>query len=151
MACIIINFAASIHCCAVDGHDLSKFPLLLNWCDNTSAVAWINKRCKASLGGRALGRIFIGLLLGSNLGIQTDWISTFDNKIADDISRLCDENGNYDYSQLIHDHDSLTSCRQFQPSDSLLGMIWGALRTNVSPDPRMLAKLQPRALGSITS
>ena len=61
--------------------------------------------------------------MGTQLGIQTEWIPTKLNVIADVISQLTLENGEYDYSQLLVDHPSLTTCRQFQPSDTLLVMI----------------------------
>jgi hypothetical protein len=43
--------------------------------------------------GRRLGRLFVGLLMGTKIGIQAEWISTHLNVIADDISRLKNENG----------------------------------------------------------
>ena len=151
MVCVIVNFAAAIHCCHVDGVDLSNYPGLLNWCDNTSACAWINCRCKTSLLGRKLALLFLGLLMGTDLGIQAEWLPTALNVIADDISRLTDERGYYDYAQLLTDHPSLASCRKFQPSPTLLGMIWDVLRKNVSPDPLTVRKLSPLTLGSVTS
>ena len=151
MVCVIVNFAAAIHCCHVDGIDLSNYPGILNWCDNTSACAWINCKCKTSLLGRNLALIFLGLLMGTNLGIQAEWLPTALNVIADDISRLTDDNGYYDYAQLLTDHPALASCRKFQPSPTLLGMIWDVLQKNVSPDPLTVRKLSPLALGSLIS
>ena len=151
MICVIINFAAAIHCCHIDGIDLSDYPGILNWCDNTSACSWINYKCKTSMFGRKLALIFLGLLMGTNLGIQAEWLPTTLNVIADDISRLTDNDGYYDYAQLVTDHPSLAPCRQFQPSPTLLGMIWAVLRNNDSPDPLTIRKLAPLALGSITS
>ena len=151
MICVIINFAAVIYVCHVDGINLEDFPLLLNWCDNTSACSWINKKCKDSLIGRALGRLFLGLLMSTKLGIQAEWLPTELNKIADDISRLKGEGGDYDYSQLLTDHPSLRACRHFQPSDILLTKIWDVVLRNDVPDPLMIRELKPQALGSIIS
>jgi hypothetical protein len=151
MACVVINFAAAIYACFVDGISLDAFPLLANDCDNTSACSWINFGCKTSLCGRALGRLFVGLLMGTKLGIQAEWISTTMNKIADEISRLHGVDGEYDYSQLLTDYPVLSNCRQFQPSDTLLTMIWDALLSNGSRDPLTIAKLTPDALGSFIS
>ena len=151
MICVIINMAASIYFAWLDNHDMSTFPILANWCDNKAAHYWVETRCKSSLLGREMGRLFCGLLMGTNLGIQSDWISTKHNVTADDISRLTSANGEYDYSQLIVDHPHLASCRQFQPSDTLLTMIWDALRNNGSPDPLIVRKLSPETLGSIIS
>jgi hypothetical protein len=59
MVCIIVNYAAAIYACWHDGIDLSHFPTILNWCDNTSACSWINTHCKESLIGCTLGRFFL--------------------------------------------------------------------------------------------
>jgi len=63
-------------------------PVLLNWADNTSAINWCNQVCKSSLAGRALGRLFCALLMHCNFGINSKWLSTDLNFIADDISRM---------------------------------------------------------------
>ena len=153
MMCVIINYAAAIYICHLDGIDVSHAPTILNWCDNTSAVSWVNTRCKDSLAGRALGRLFCGLLMGSTIGLCTDWISTTQNVIADDISRVkqSSEDGKYDFSQLLTDHPSLRSCRLFQPSQLLLSMLWEILLNNGSPDVLMLKELRPENLGLVTS
>ena len=69
-ACVVINFAASIYACHVDNIDLSSYPVLLNWCDNSSATASVNHCCKESLIGHELAKIFVGLLMSTDLGIQ---------------------------------------------------------------------------------
>ena len=147
MVCVIINFAAVIYFCEVDGIDLSNHPVIYNWCDNTASCCWTNSKCKNSLIGRALGRMFLGLLMGTKLGIQAKWLETELNKLADDISRLKDDDHNYDYSQLIFDHPCLANCRQFQPSDTLLTMISDVLLRSENPDPLTIRKWEPLALG----
>jgi len=139
--------------CHVDGIDLSQHPVLLNWCDSSSACCWVNHKCKYSLIGRRLGRLFVGMLMGTKIGVQAEWISTHLNFIADDISRLQDENedGDFDYSQLIKTYPILRACRQFQPSDTLLGIIWEIVLNNASPDPLTIMQLEPAALGRIIS
>ena len=151
MICVVINFAAAIHVCWLDGIDLDAFPVLANDCDNTAAVSWCNVNCKTSMLGRELGKVFVGLLMGTKLGIQAEWISTKMNVIADDISRIHGKDGVYDYSQLISNYPVLSDCRQFQPSDILLETIYELLRKNASPCPLTVAKLTPSALGSIIS
>ena len=123
----------------------------MNGCDNTSACSWVNHKCKTSLTGRKLGLLFVGLLLGTPIGIQAEWLDTHSNFVADSISRLYDENSEYDYSQLLTDYPSLRTCRQFQPSDTLLTMIWDVVRNNASPDLSTVRELEPSALGSIIS
>ena len=151
MVGVIINLAAVIFTCDFDGVDVSAHPIVSNWCDNKSACAWINSRCKHSLIGRELGKFFIGLLMSTKIGIHAEWLPTELNKIADDISRVKERDGNYDYSHLLRDHPSLRQCRLFEPSDSLLSLICAILRGKDSPDPRTLSKIEPRTLGSITS
>ena len=151
MLCIIVNFAAVIYTCWHDDIDLSDYPVLLNWCDNTSACSWVNVRCKSSLIGRALGRFFCGMLMGSKLGIHTEWLPTHLNVVADDISRLKHSVDRVDYSQLFETHPALRSCRQFQPSPFLLTTLWEILSSSVSPDPLIVARFEPETLGSFTS
>ena len=152
MVCIILNFAAAICVCAFDKIDLSTHPVLLNFCDNTSACSWVNNFCKRSMIGRRLGRLFVGLLMSTKLAVQAEWISTTENEIADEISRLKRNlDGVFDYSNLKASYPSLSACRQFQPSATLLGMIWDILLSNGSPDPLTVRKLEPCALGKITS
>ena len=150
--CVIINFAAVIYICDADDIDLSDYPVLLNWCDNTAACAWANHKCKYSLIGRRLGRFFVGLLMGTKIGVQQEWISTHLNTIADDISRLTENKKNeFDYEKLTQTYPILNDCRQFQASDTLLGMIWDIVLHNACPDPLTIMQLEPAALGRIIS
>ena len=153
MVCVILNLAAAIFVCDQDMLDLSMFPVFLDLCDNMSSTTWVNKNCKYSLIGRRLARFFIGLLMGTKIGIQAEWLSTHANFIADDISRLKDANGNgdFDYAALKMTYPSLKPCRQFQPSDTLLGMIWDILLRESCPDPLIVAQLKPHALGRFIS
>ena len=107
---VIINYAAAIYVGHADGLSLADFPVLLNLCDNTSACSWINKRCRDSLIGRRLGRLFAGLLLNNALGIQAEWLSTHANVIADDVSRVKKQDGGqFDYSLLLSRYPELQS------------------------------------------
>ena len=152
MVCVIVNYAAAIHVCWHDKIDLSHFPAILNWCDNTSACSWINTRCKESLIGRALGRFFCGMIMGTALSLDADYISTHANVIADDISRLKrSADGQYDHSKLLTDHPLLCSCRTFQPSKSLLTTLWDIMLNSASPDPLTIRQLRPETLGSFIS
>ena len=145
---VIINYAAAIYACYVDDLSLADYPVLLNLCDNTSACSWINKRCRDSLIGRRLGRLFAGLLLQNALGIQAEWLSTHANVIADDVSRIKRQNGGtYDYSHLLSRYPELQSCRRFHPLPALLSMISSVLVDNALPDPLTISKLEPMTLG----
>ena len=98
-----------------------------------------------------MGRIFLGLLMSTKLGIQAKWLETELNKLVDDIAPLEDDDHNYDYSRLILDHPCLANCRQFQPSNILLLMISEVLLSSASPDLLIIRNLEPLALGSHTS
>ena len=131
MVCVIVNYATAIYACWHNGIDLSHFPTILNWCDNTSACKWINTRCKESLIGHTLGRLFLwidnGIRSWSGRRLHLDvW-----NVVADDISHLKrSSDGHYDHSKLTSDHPLLCSCRTFQPSKSLLTMLWDIVLNN---------------------
>ena len=114
MLCVCINLAAAIYACWFDGVYVSAYPVLLNWCDSKSATCWVNSRCKCSLLGQALGQFFCGLLMNTNLGIQTEWLPSKLNKIADDISCVkLEGDGTYNFSQIFADHPSLKIYCQF--------------------------------------
>ena len=153
MVCVIVNMAAAIFVCDHDDIDLATCPMLLNYCDNTAACTWVNDNCKHSLIGRRLGRIFVGLIMGTKIGIQCEWILTYLNYIADDISRLkeLDEHGEFDYAELKKTYPILEPCRKFKPSDTLLTMIWDVLLKESCPDPLMIKDLKPSALGQFIS
>jgi len=142
----LINFVSEIYAYHANDIDLYTHPVLLNWCDNKAATYWVNRHCKLSMISRNLGRIYIGLLMGTKLSIQAECLSACLNIFADDVSCLEDKDGNYDYSQL-----NLENCRQFQPSPILLGMISDMLLNNTSPDLLMRKDLKPHALGLFIS
>jgi len=114
MVCVIVNYTMAIYVCWHDGIDLGYFPTILSWCDNTSACRWINTCCKESLIGRALGCFLCGMIMGTALGLDADYILTHANVVADDISRLKrSSNGQYDHSKLLTGNPQLCSCRTF--------------------------------------
>jgi len=89
----------------------------------------------------------MGLLLSTDIGIQAEWLSTTDNKLADLISRFTGQNIDYDFSRLIVDYPQLKVCRRFVPSASLLKLLHSTLLGRCSPDPMALRKLKPIDLG----
>ena len=103
--------------------------------------------------GRHLGRLFVGLLMSTKIGVHAEWKSTLDNLIADDQSRLkkANEKGEFDYTQLKRTCPMLAPCRQFQPSNILRDIIWDFLLRNLVPDPLMVKQLKPCALGHFIS
>jgi hypothetical protein len=83
---VIINYCASLHMFMTRSIKTDPHPVLLNVTDNASALSWTNHTCRKSKLGRLLAQFFCSLLIDSPLGINSQWISTDDNKIADDIS-----------------------------------------------------------------
>lgn len=135
------------------------YPVILCKTDNTSALNWINHRCKGSALGRALGMLFVGLLMDSPLGINAAWINTNDNEVADGISRFNlnpanTSNGNptFDYSSLQQRYNTtLSGCRLWSPSSRLLSFIYQVLITRQSPTLAEIRSLEPSELGRLTT
>ena len=100
--CIILNYAAALVAYDTDGKGDDQHPTLLNWADNKASIKWCNHACKESLAGRALGRLFCAMMIGSDVGINADYIIGELNIISDEISRLTKASPHlpFDYSSL---------------------------------------------------
>ena len=84
---IIINYCAALVFYAENkSRDDDPHPVVLCVTDNMSAKKWTTHTCKKSRIGRVLARFFCGLLIGSSVGINSTWISTKANTIADELS-----------------------------------------------------------------
>jgi len=122
-----------------------------------SAKKWTKHTCKKSRIGRVLARFFCGLLIGSSVGINSTWISTNANMIADEISRLKKSastnnptfTSTYDYSKLQQNYEELKAFTFFQPSQELLSLIWEILLTRKCPDLNRIVQLKPSDLGKL--
>ena len=150
MVALTLNIAAAICACDQDEKDLDGYPVLMNVCDDLSAGAWLNFRCKTSLMGRAMGRVLIGLLMGTNLGIQGDKAPDGAFKDQDAVKELARGQLSSHNTFLTH-LPNRSSLRTFQPSSILLGMIWETLLRADWKCPLTVGKLGPQTLGSITS
>jgi hypothetical protein len=84
---IIVNYCASRIIFSTQKVNNDPHPVVLCVTDNTSALNWTLHTSKKSSISQALARFFCGLLIGSNFGINTKWISTVENKVADKRSR----------------------------------------------------------------
>ena len=85
---VIINYCASLHVVTSTSFTEDPHPVLLNVTDNMSSLSWTTGACKKSKIGCRLARLFCSLPINSPLGINSQWISTVANKIANDISCL---------------------------------------------------------------
>ena len=132
-------------------------PLLLNIADNTSAHSWTMHTCKSSRLGKLLARLFCYFLMDSKLGINSKWIDTNDNYIADAISRLkklqafSSKQVSFDSSSLKQKYLQLQNCCFSQPSASLLSMIWDVLLKGKLPGLEQVKILKQSGLGKLTT
>jgi hypothetical protein len=83
-----------------------------------------------------LGCIFVELLTRTKISAHAELISTYLNFIACDMSRMKKESaeGDFDYEKLKETYPILDPCRHFQPSNTLLTMIWDILLNKDCPD-----------------
>ena len=154
---VIIDYCASL--VALTTHNITDdpHPVILSVTDNTSALNWTCHTSKKSIIGRALARFFCGLLINSPLGINSEWIATDDNEVADKISRIKKQKSNssphqfFDYSSLKKEFVELENCSFFQPSQLLLSMIWDILLTKKCPDLKQVVALKPKDLGKLVT
>jgi hypothetical protein len=102
---VIINYCATLHVVWTSPVTNDPHPVIVNITDNSSALSWTLDTCKRSKIGQMLARLFCSLLINLPLGINSQWISTIDNKIADNISCLKKQSDNnsspaFDYTIL---------------------------------------------------
>ena len=154
---VIISYCVALTVIEEDNCTDDPFPVLLIITDNTSAQNWTNHTCKRSRIGRLLARFFCSLLISSRLGINSKWISTEDNEVADQISRLRKESKanssskhfSFEYHKLKQKSTELKHCRSFQPSRELLSLIWETVLTGKLPSHEQIQILKRSGLGEI--
>jgi hypothetical protein len=124
---VIINYCASLHVFMTRSITNDPHPILLNVTNNASALSWTNYTCRKSKLGRLLAWFFCSLLINSPLGINSQWISADDNKIAKDISHIKKTSSNTlhssNYSSLHQMYPELTHCSFFQIQPELIWLI----------------------------
>jgi hypothetical protein len=153
---VIINYIASLHVRTTTNIINDPYPVLLNITDNTSSLRWTQNACRTSKLGRLLARFFCSLLIDSPLGINSQWISTTDNFIADDISCLkkllgLDSHYSFDYSTLQQKYPELKHCSFFQIAPELLSLIWEIVLTEKWPCHEEIRRLKLKPLGRLIS
>jgi hypothetical protein len=155
-ATVIINYIASLHVITTTSYTADPYPVLLNVTDNTSALSWTLHSCRQSNIGQRLARFFCSFLINSPLGINSKWISTHDNTIPDQISRLkakLDRHSQltYDFSTLQQTFPELTCCSFFQPKPELISLIWEIVLHKKWPCHEELRRLKQSPLGKLTT
>ena len=152
---VIIDYCAALTVIMTESVTDDPYPVLLNVADNTAAHAWTMHTCKSSRLGKLLAKLFCYLLMDSRLGINSKWIDTTHNFIADDISRLkksqasSSKQFSFDYALLQQKYPQLKNCRFFQPSASLLCMIWDVLLQEKLPSLEQVKTLKQSGLGKL--
>jgi len=161
---VIINYCAALTAMRHKVYTTDDpYPVILMVTDNQSALNWTLRTSKASPIGRALARFFCGLMIESPLGINSEWISTNDNNIADDISCLKkqqtslttsnspDTDSSFDYSTIKQKYPALKACRFYNPSQELLSTLWTICLTKKCPSLKEIADMKRRGLGWLST
>lgn len=159
---VIVNYCAAYTVFKTENVTEDPFPVLLNKTDNTSALNWTNHTCKKSMIGRRLARLFCWLLMDSNLGINSTWIGTKENEVADEISRVkklaksshSSHNPldwSFDYSSLKQRYPELRACRSFQLEPKLRSLLWDVVLNKRWPTLEEITTLKQSGLGKLTT
>jgi hypothetical protein len=152
---VIINYCAMLHIVTMTSATNDLYPGLLNVTNNASALSWTTGACKNSKVGRLLACFFCLLMINSPLGINSKWISTDDNKIADDISCIKNESANedsppfFDYLTLTQRYPKLIHCSSFMIQPKLILLIWEIMLTKRWPCHDKIRRLRMKQLGKL--
>lgn len=151
---VIVNYIASLHVWKLERPTDDPYPVLLNITDNSSAQRWTTTNCKGSATGRRLARLFCSLLINSPLGINSKWIPTAENFIADDISRLkhaASPNSlpSFDYGSLKQKYQELKHCTFFQLNPEIASLLWEIVLTEKWPCRETVKLLRQNPLGKL--
>jgi hypothetical protein len=121
---------------------LPAFPVILERCDNTTAVSWSRKVTTSSPQGQKLLGIYSELLRTHPIAIKSGYIEGKRNILADFISRPSDLTLSHASRarQLFQIQPSMQFWRIFLPSPEFLQLLYSAL---FSPLPVVPPKLPP--------
>ncbi len=155
---VIINYCAALHTVLTKNPTSNPYPVLLNVTNNASALSWTTGACHKSRIGHLLACFSCSLLINSPLSINSQWISTLHNAIADDIScaktaasEYTHSYPSFDYSSLQQKYPKLSHCSFFQPAPELISLIWEILLTERWPCHDEIRRLKLRPLGNLTT
>ena len=120
-------------------------PILLAWCDNSTAETWTRKATTKSLQGQNLIKILTALYLRTPTGLNSDHIETENNRLADFISRPTSPDispATY-VSQIFQKAPHMRNWNFFHPNPELLLLLASAL----SSAPWVALPSLPKSLG----
>jgi len=119
-------------------------------------VCWVTHACLKYWVGCTLGCFFCALLINYHLGINAEWLSTKDNTIADEISRLwalhnyANEPNIFDVDyQLLFQSSPVTDVQQFVPNKELISCLQFFLINQICPSLEWINKLKQAGLGRL--
>jgi hypothetical protein len=153
---VIINYCTALHVVWTSPVTDDPHPVILNVTNNSSALSWTLHTYKRSKIGQMLARFFCSLLINLPLGINSQWISMINNKIADDISCLKKQSDNnsspaFDYTILKQTYPELRHFSFFQIQHELILLIWDIMLTKKWPNHKEVQTLKQRPLGKLTT
>jgi hypothetical protein len=132
--------------------DADPHPTVLVGGDNSCSESWSEKGAKHSRIGRALGRLQCALMLGNDINLEVEHISTVANNVADDISRIASEEKlTHLFHLLQQEHQELRGCRRFHLSSLLASTIMEMLLQGECKNPLALSRLLRSDPGRIIS
>ncbi len=102
-----------------------------------------------------LAHFLCSLLINLPLGINSQWISTINNKIADNIFCLKKHSDNnsspvFDYTILKQTYQERRYFSFFQIQPELISLIWDSALTKKWPNHKEVQTLKQRLLGKLT-
>jgi hypothetical protein len=148
---VIINYCAALHVVQTSPVTDDPHPVILNVTNNSSALSWTLHMCNQSKIGKMLFHFFCSLLINLPLGINSQWISTINSKIADNIfclKKQSDINSSpaFDYTILKQMYPKLRHCSFFQIQPELILLIWDIVLTKRWPNHKEVQTLKQRPL-----
>ncbi len=153
---VIINYCTALHVVWTSPVTDDPHSVILSFTNNSSALSWTLHTCKQSKIGQMLACFFCSLLINLPLGINSQWISTIDNKIADNISHLKKQSDNnsspaFDYTILKQTYLEMRHCSFFQIQPELILLIWDIVLTKKRPNHKEVQTLKQKPLGKLTT
>jgi hypothetical protein len=116
---VIIKYCTTLHVVQTSPITDDLHPIILKVADNSSTLSWTLHTCKQSKIRQMLACFFCSLLINLPLGINSQWISTIDNKIAGNISCIKKQSdNNISYLQLHHSQTDVPGAELFFLPDS---------------------------------
>ena len=125
----IINYAAiTTHFKNHHSSLKNKYPMLLNWTDNTTSKAWLRKAATRTQKGKALQHLLCSMMINNPVGVKAEHIAGKSNILADAISRVyANSYSKLIFNKIFQEFPQMKSWERFHPSQELLSRLYSAL------------------------